>query len=214
MDDRHFYTHLAAAYVRGKRPDFSHLSDADAVAEGADAGLRLHRFKRTATLPRVRKVIGALRGFAPAHLIDIGSGRGAFLWPLLDALPHVRVTAVDRLDYRVNDIRAVALGGVERLSCARMDVGALGFRDDAAGVVTILEVLEHLEDPLSAARQVVRVAERAVIASVPSREDDNPEHIQLFDEHTLTTLFMQAGAARVSVEYVLNHMIAVATVNA
>ena len=39
--------------------------------------LRLHRFKRTAGLPRVRRVLGALKGFAPETLLDVGSGRGA-----------------------------------------------------------------------------------------------------------------------------------------
>ncbi len=209
MDPEHYYADFAAAYVRGKLPDLAELAPEELFRAGREAGLRLHRFKRTAGLPRIRKVLGILRGMGPACLVDIGSGRGVFLWPLLDALPGVAITAVDRLHHRVADIAAVRAGGVEWLTCARMDVTALGLDDSAADVVTILEVLEHLPDPAAAARETLRVARRAVIASVPSKEDDNPEHIHLFDKKSITRLFLDAGAARVNVEYVLNHMVAV-----
>ena len=57
MNDDSHYLALAAAYARGAlaRPE---LDDAAAVAEAAAAGLRMHRFKRTGGLARVRKVIG------------------------------------------------------------------------------------------------------------------------------------------------------------
>ena len=208
LDPAHYHVDLAAAYVRGKRPELADLA-LDALFPAArEAGLRLHRFKRTAGLPRIRRVLGVLRGLAPARMVDIGSGRGVFLWPLLDALPGVGITAIDRLPHRVADIAAVRAGGIESLTCARMDVTALGFADDAADVVTILEVLEHLPDPAAAARETLRVARRAVIASVPSKEDDNPEHIHLFDQDSLSQLFRAAGASRIKIDYVLNHMVA------
>ena len=55
------------------------------------------------------------------------------------------------------------------------------------------------------------MARRAVVLSVPSRADDNPEHIHLFDRDQLERLFGRAGARSVRFEYVLNHLIAVAT---
>jgi hypothetical protein len=51
------------------------------------------------------------------------------------------------------------------------------------------------------------VARRFVVASVPTHEDDNPEHIHLFDEKSLGALF--SGARRVSFEHVLNHTLCV-----
>jgi hypothetical protein len=45
---------------------------------------------------------------------------------------------------------------------------------------------------------------------VPSKPDDNPEHIQLFTGDSLEALLLTAGATRVRIAYVLNHIIAVA----
>jgi hypothetical protein len=48
--------------------------------------------------------------------------------------------------------------------------------------------------------------------SVPSRPDDNPEHIHLFDRDTLDGMLRAAGAKRVSIEFVRDHLIAAARV--
>lgn len=211
-DDRYF-TRLAAAYVRGKlERDASRLSHDELIAAGLASGLRLHKFKRSTELPRVRKVLGILRGLSPASLLDVGSGRGTFLWPLLDAFPWLEVTAVDVNPVRVADIAAVGSGGVANLRALRMDAEALELEDGSAEVVTTLEVLEHLTSPRRAAAEAVRVASKYVVASVPSKEDDNPEHINLFDARGFESLFLDAGARAVKVEYVLNHMIAVVSV--
>ena len=208
-----YYTRLAAAFVRGKLGRLApQLAEEELIAAGLASGLRLHKFKRNAELPRVRKVIGALRGLAPTSLLDIGSGRGTFLWPLLDAFPTLEVTSVDLNPVRVADINAVRSGGLPNLRALRMDAEALEFDDDHAEVVTALEVLEHLPSPRRAAAEAVRVASKYVIASVPSKEDDNPEHVHLFDAGGFESLFLEAGARGVKVEYVLNHMIAVVKV--
>ena len=106
--------------------------------------------------------------------MDIGSGRGVFLWPLLTELPYRPVTAIDLLPHRLAVIDAVRRGGIERLTCARMDATGLGFPDNSFDVVTMLEVLEHIPHPRRALAEVVRVAARFVILSVPSKPDDNP----------------------------------------
>ncbi len=211
-DDRYF-TRLAAAYVRGKLERVaSRLSQDELIAAGLAGGLRLHKFKRSTELPRVRKVLGILRGLSPASLLDVGSGRGTFLWPLLDAFPWLEVTAVDLNPVRVADIAAVGSGGVANLRALRMDAEALELEDGYAEVVTTLEVLEHLQSPRRAAAEAVRVASKYVVASVPSKEDNNPEHINLFDARGFESLFLDAGARGVKVEYVLNHMLAVVRV--
>jgi len=220
-----YFRRSAAAYVRGRlgaaansslftRPlDALAAEELDAVIRvGAEAGLRLHRFKHAMELPRVRRVLGILRGMQPASLLDIGSGRGAFLWPLLDAFPALPVTAVDLLAYRVTDLQAVHDGGVESLAAVQGDATMLPFVGRAFDVVTLLEVLEHIPAAERALAEACRVAQRFVVLSVPTHADNNPEHIHLFDKPALMTLLQRNGAERVTVEYVLNHIIAVARV--
>jgi ubiquinone/menaquinone biosynthesis C-methylase UbiE len=224
--DPPYYSKLAAAFVRGKllhtplqeqrslftRPldDLTEEEIGQLIQLGRDQGLRLHRFKQTMDLARVRNVLGVLKGLQPASLLDIGSGRGAFLWPLLAEFPYLAVTALDLLDYRVADMQAIHNGGITNLTALNMDATVLTFPDRSFDVVTMLEVLEHIPDMTKALAQVCRVASRAIICSVPSKEDNNPEHIHLFDERTLRTLLMEQGVLRVNVSYVLNHIILVA----
>ncbi|MGZ3601842.1 MAG: class I SAM-dependent methyltransferase [Ktedonobacterales bacterium] len=226
-----YYQRLAAAYVRGTLGQAAAFTALDAatselfatplddlapdqlqaiIQAGLDSGLRLHRFKRTMGLPRVDKVLGILRGLQPDTLLDIGSGRGAFLWSLLDAFPDLHVTCADILEHRVAGIQAVHDGGVATLAAVRADATALPFADGSFDVVTLLEVLEHIPDTQSALAEVCRVARRFVVLSVPMHPDDNPEHIHLFDQRELSGLLEQQGIARVSAEHVLNHLILVA----
>jgi 2-polyprenyl-3-methyl-5-hydroxy-6-metoxy-1,4-benzoquinol methylase len=206
---RAYYLEFAAALVRHRLP---HLegTPAELFRQGIDAGLRLHHFKRTAGLPRVRKVLGILRGLAPAELLDLGSGRGVFLWPLLDAFPELPVLAVDWDKKHVADLHAVGSGGIERLSTACVDIGRLAVADGVFDVVTFLEVLEHQPEPLRALRQAVRAARRFVVLSVPSQPDGNPEHLHLFTRRSLTELFAAVGVTRLTFDSVLNHHLVVA----
>jgi 2-polyprenyl-3-methyl-5-hydroxy-6-metoxy-1,4-benzoquinol methylase len=221
------YIQLAAAYVRGKLGHISGIDRAlldlplealdDAQLEalvqlGRAHELRLHRFKRTMGLPRVAKVLGMLKGIIPAELLDIGSGRGAFLWPLLDAFPWLPITALDTLDYRVADIQAVYEGGVASLTAIHGDATQLPFTDGQFDVVTLLEVLEHIPDTAAALDEVCRVARRFVVLSAPSKPDNNPEHIHLFDAAQLESLLRRMGIGRVTFDYVPGHLIAVARV--
>jgi 2-polyprenyl-3-methyl-5-hydroxy-6-metoxy-1,4-benzoquinol methylase len=214
VDAERLYTELAAAYVRGVLPGAaSHLKDEELLEIGRAVGLKLHRFKRTIQLPRVRAVLGVLRGIVPCTLLDIGSGRGVFLWPLLEAFPELPVTAVEPDAQRRAHLEAVRRGGIDRLRVLRANAQRLDCADGAFDVVTALEVLEHQVHPMPLAREAMRLARRFVVVSVPSTPDDNPEHVQLFTGATLPQLLREAGAANVRVDYVLNHIIAVARVD-
>ncbi|MEO0446588.1 MAG: class I SAM-dependent methyltransferase, partial [Verrucomicrobiota bacterium] len=195
--------------------DFSLLSDGDcaeilSLARAQD--LRIHAFKRTMGLPRVRKVIGWLRGFRPDRLLDIGSGRGAFLWPLLDEFPSLSVTALDLREDRISAIEAVARGGFPHLSGKRFDI-TLSSPSSLlpADVVTALEVWEHIPNLETAARFCLDHAEEALIVSVPSQEDENPEHIHLLTKDKLTSLLGLRDRRRIRFDSVPGHLLAVAT---
>lgn len=207
-----YYVEPAAAYVRGADPGLDTGSNESTLQAGIDRGMRLHRFKRARVLPRVRKVIGILHGLCPGGLLDIGTGRGAFLWPMLEAFPQLPVTCVDRDESRARQLDTVSRGGLDRLRALHMDATHLELDERSFDVVTALEVLEHIDGVADAIAELVRVAKRFVIVTVPSRSDDNPEHVHLLTDELLQSYFRAAGAERIETSYVLNHMVSVVKV--
>ncbi len=223
-----YYANLLAAYVRGHArltgiPELpAQLTDVplESLSEkelallyeaGRDASLKLYRFKNTHDeLPRVRRVLGFLKGISFDSLLDVGSGRGVFLFPFLCAFPWVEVTSLDILDYRVAFLNEIACGGLDRLHAAEVNICDTAMPDNSFDVVTMLEVLEHIPDVASAVRSAVRLARRFVVVSVPSREDDNPEHIHLLTKERLTALFGEAGCTSLSFDGVNGHLIMIA----
>lgn len=220
---------FATAYVRGyaKRKDpgllpgtlletsLAELTDEEAAAiiqAGSDAGLRMYHFKRKDPLPRVKAVIGMLKGFQPENLLDVGSGRGVFLLPFLKEFPWVPVTSVDLLSHRVEMLQCLAEGGIGNLTAMRQDICVWEMDADAFDVVTMLEVLEHIPDVQSAVNAAVRLARRYVVVSVPSKPDDNPEHIHLLTKDKLTELFTRAGCDRLHFSGVNGHLILAANI--
>ena len=119
-----YFTELATAFVRGR------LNQPHATIEaGVQAGLRLHKFKQNMELPRVRTVLGILRGLQPENLLDIGS---------LADFPYLPVTAAEIADRRSSDLAAVSKGGVQRLTVVSADVHRLPFAPRSFDVVTML----------------------------------------------------------------------------
>ena len=229
MEHEIYFLRLAAAFIRGRLiqgepielsehlqhsplDDLSNDHLLQIFDAGRNAGLKLHKFKRTMELARVRRIFGVLHSLQPDNLLDIGSGRGTFLWPLLNEFEYLPVTSVDFSELRAENIQAVKLGGVDRLAAFQMNATDLQFEDSQFDVVTMLEVLEHIPEPAKAVNEVVRVANRFVVLSVPSKPDDNPEHIHLFNEDSLTKLFTDAGVEKTNFDYVLNHIVVVANI--
>ena len=149
----HYEKDFAAAYVRGyakrKNPgllpgrlletSLAELMDEEAAAiiqVGSDAGLRMYHFKQREPLPRVRAVMGMLKGFQPENLLDVGSGRGVFLLPFLKEFPRGPVTLVDLLSHRVEMLQCLAEGGVENLTTIQQDICTWEMGTDAFDVVT------------------------------------------------------------------------------
>ena len=205
-----YYVEPAVAFVRGKRADAPELSDGHLIAWARAAGLPMHRFKRSSVLPRVKRIIGFLTAIRPVNILDIGSGRGTALWPMMDALPWVSFTAAEIHPERRADLEAVRAGGLSRLSVIDDNAEQLTLPTDSFSAVTLLEVLEHMERPGIAMRNALSVSSGHVAITVPSKEDNNPEHIHLFTRSSLTEMLQEAGASRVQIDYILNHIIAFA----
>lgn len=182
------------------------------LSAGHRTGLKLYRFKNTHDmLPRVKRVIGFLRGIPMESLMDVGSGRGVFLWPFLNEFQNVKVLSVDLLAHRVAFIQTVALGGVSHLSAVQDNICTMERPEKAFDVVTLLEVLEHIPDPAAALSTALRMAKSYVVLSVPSKPDNNPEHIHLFTKASLAELFVGLGCDSLHFDAVPGHMLVVAS---
>lgn len=178
-------------------------------------GGKLYPFKRGhEDMPRVKKVMGFLRSVQPESLLDVGSGRGVFLFPFLKAFPWVEVTSIDLLPHRVALMDDLHRGGVERLTAVQADLCGQPFPDRSFDVVTLLEVLEHIPEVERAVQAAVRMARRYVVVTVPSKPDNNPEHIHLLTKERLTELFRQAGCTKLHFDGVLGHLFLAAAVGA
>lgn len=185
---------------------------ASIVALGEQTGEKLYPFKTGKTeLPRVRQVLGFLHGVEFETLLDVGSGWGVFLLPFLEEFPAVAVTSVDLLEKRVTFLNELSTGGYHRLTACQGDICNQPFPDNSFDVVTLLEVLEHIPAVEQAVAAAVRMAKGYVVVSVPSRPDDNPEHIHLLTKPLLTELFAQAGCKKLHFSGVNGHLILIAT---
>ena len=204
-----FYDGPLEAYLRGT--GFQAPPGTDVYAAGKAVGLKVHYFKRSEILPRVRLALGFLRGIEFESLLDVGSGRGAFLWPFLDEFPGKETHVVDLLPHRVAIHRAVAAGGAYNLHVHEGDMRSLALPDKFVDVVTMLEVLEHIPDVAGAIRNALRMARKYIVVTVPSQKDDNPEHIHLLDKERLCELFGAARCSRLHFSGVNGHLFMVAT---
>lgn len=231
MDYQDIYQIPAAAAVRGhalRSPgcvlpealaekaleSLTQAERAEILGFGEAWGVKLYRFKRGhGTLPRVKQVLGFLKGVYPGSLLDVGSGRGVFLFPFLDAFPCAQVTSLDLLDYRAAFLEDIRRGGIERLHPMQADICTQPLEEKSVDAVTMLEVLEHIPDVQAAVTAAVRTARRYVVVTVPSRPDNNPEHIHLLTKPVLTELFRNAGCDRLRFSGVPGHLILVASVS-
>lgn len=123
-------------------------------ASGIEARL-LARFRR-----RVEIEVAALR---PATLLDAGCGEGVVTAWLAGALPQAELTAVDARGDAIEELRR----RVPRARAVTGDLYDLPFASREFDVVVCTEVLEHLERPREAVREMARVAKSGIVVTVP-----------------------------------------------
>lgn len=214
-----YYEELLLAYLHGRTGDttLTTLEDALAAVELYGLGKDINKFHRKPILPRVQRVIELLRGLNPTSVIDVGCGRGTALWPMMEAFPEVAFTGTDAYEGRATDLMGMRAAGISQIQaaypCMASEMTHVGSRSQ--DVATILEVLEHLEEATlqKAAREMVRITRQAVVFSVPSVKDWNPDHLRLFTEGTLRNLWLAAGAKRVVIHTdIPKHFVGVAYV--
>lgn len=178
---------------------------------GESSGVKLYYFKNSdRQLPRVNKALGFLKGAYFESLLDVGSGRGVFLLPFLDEFPYARVNSIDILDKRIELLSDLSNGGIDRLTVEKADICNQPYPDKSFDVITMLEVLEHIPNVEGAIASAVRMAKKYIVVTVPSKEDDNPEHIHLLTKERLTAYFNACGVERLSFDGVPGHLFMIA----
>ncbi len=177
--------------------------------------------------PVVQRMIGGffsslgevLEPLAPASVLDAGCGEGETI-ARLGGLLGERITAVDISRYCVDRV-AMRLPEVE---VSRASVTDLPFPEDSFDLVLCLEVIEHLDDPQRAVRELSRVGARDVVVSVPYEPwfrlgsllrgkyvrslGNHPEHVNHFNRRSLAALLepvVDLAEIRVAFPWLIAH---------
>jgi len=145
---------------------------------------------------QLRAIVEPLR---PGSVLDAGCGEGETIARLRDTLGE-RVAAIDILDECV----AFTRDRLPFVDARQASVYELPFEDDAFDLVLSLEVLEHLDSPAAALRELGRVARRDLVLSVPyepyfrlgsllrgkyvSQLGNHPEHVNHWNRRSFPAL--------------------------
>mgnify|MGYP000379149974 CR=1 FL=1 len=96
---------------------------------------------------------------AGQRLLDVGCGPGTITVDLAALVAPGQVVALEREAAVLDEVKQLAKArGLTNLDCIVGDVYALGYEDDAFDVVHAHQVLQHLSDPVTALREMRRVA--------------------------------------------------------
>ena len=141
-------------------------------------------------------------------LVDAGAGSGG-VTSMLGWRPD-RVAVLEGNEVMVR--RALQVHG---LSGLQSNVGALPVGDGTVAVVCLLDVIEHLDDPLAAVTEAVRVLRPGgrLVITVPAHEwlwsaaDEELGHIRRYDRSLLRRQLEEAGVEPEVVSHVFSWLV-------
>lgn len=145
---------------------------------------------------------GALGGTAPRRVLDVGAGVGGFLEELGALGGALHCTERDPEAARLCRERGLA-------RCLRADATALPYADESFDLVTLFDVLEHLDDDRAALGEVLRVLAPGglVLVSAPahpwlfSQNDVVAGHRRRYTRGGLRARFEESGLHLVRLTY-------------
>lgn len=131
-------------------------SNAEKYARGPGLETRLlDRFRR--------RLASELAELEPNSILDAGCGEGNVAQWLREDLPGVALAGTDGRAEALEEFRARNPG----VPATQADLYSLPFGDGEFDVVLAVEVLEHLDRPGDAVRELARVSSRRLVLTVP-----------------------------------------------
>lgn len=126
----------------------------------------LKQFMVKRFLDKMLKVTEACRGHnEELTVLDVGCGEGFVANFLYDKIKGLKITAVDYFDEAVNKAK---LDNKRNISFEKGDIYHLNYGKNAFDLVMATEVLEHLDKPNEALKELMRTAQKYVVVSVPN----------------------------------------------
>lgn len=141
-------------------------------------GYKIRPFKKS-YIERVEKTVGILNGLHYKTHLDVGSGRGNFIYPYLENKnKEIQLDIVEQKEIYCeifnNSLKYV------NLKYKIFNKNFLDFKSDKKyDLITLLEVLEHISNWEDALTKAISLSNKYIIISVPSKEDNNPEHLHV-----------------------------------
>lgn len=109
------------------------------------------------------RITGKIGELAPQTFLDAGCGEGFVTNILIDQFPGMQVSA---FDFNPSSV-ALAQRRNPGVDCRVASIYEIPWEDGSFDAVGCFEVLEHLEDPTSALRELARVSRGHLTLSVP-----------------------------------------------
>lgn len=128
--------------------------------------------KHTSKNPLIRHVmnkyfndlIKIISEIKPESLLDAGCGEGFVSARIKARLPNVNIEGIDLEDNYLD----FAKSNFKNIKLIKASIYDIPKNDDSYDIVLCNEVLEHLDDPHKALRQLFRVSKKYVLVSVPN----------------------------------------------
>lgn len=109
-----------------------------------------------------RALSSSLPSRTPDHVLEVGVGEAEVTSIVAERYPGTTVMGID-----LPDDELASAWRDKPVAGSFADIVALPYRTDQFDLVLGIEVLEHVDDPLGALREISRVARGDVVVSVP-----------------------------------------------
>jgi ubiquinone/menaquinone biosynthesis C-methylase UbiE len=192
----------------------SHITDNYKKHSAKNSVWQLKFLQRSLIDKYFKTLLEEVKPLNPKTVLDVGCGEGFTLQQLYE---HGIGEKLEGVDFQE---AAITLGNTihPHLKLKQGDIYDLPFKDNSFDVVMCTEVLEHLERPLEALKELKRVTKQYLIISVPnepwfmagnflrgknlSRFGNDIEHIQHWSAGGIKK-FINSELAVISVRYPL-----------